>query len=55
MRYRTWVRVLRVVTWNMLIVLDALGVIFRTRDGWSGHLTRFVAAKGCARAVDERD
>ena len=39
----------------MLIVLDALGVIFRTRDGWSGHLTRFVAAKGGTRAADERD
>ena len=30
----------------MLIVLDALGVIFRTHDDRSGHLTRFVADKG---------
>ena len=29
----------------MLIVLDALGVLFRTGDHRSGHLTRFVTAK----------
>jgi hypothetical protein len=39
----------------VLIVLDSLGVIFRTRDGWPAHLTRFVAAKGGVRAESERD
>ncbi len=39
----------------MLVVLDALGVIFRTRDDRSGHLSRFVAGKGSDRAVAERD
>lgn len=39
----------------VLVVLDAMGVLFRTPDGWSGYLSRFVASLGATRAETERD
>ena len=39
----------------MIVVLDAMGVMYRTPEGWSGNLSSFVDSLGATRARDKRD